>query len=218
MDENVRHIDFADDDMLEPQAGQDARVLFVPFDLIRAAAIVSAAFRVVAGIHDNQIENRLVARIQRNGAAADARQFGDVEIDEIFAAHLFVNIVLFLTCVVFFSFAFGVMVAERDGVRHFFFNKDIHEFADDLLEFAMLVAAACVVAREDDDGWAVFLDALPKQLLDWFFQRERALRVCDLHDAELSVCVKLEFLLEIGRDGGKLWLREDGHAGQRNGE
>ena len=106
MDEHVRHVDFANDDMLEPQAGQDARVLFIPFDLIRAATIVATAFCVVAGVHHDQIEDRLVARIQRNGAAADARQFGDVEIDEIFAAHLFVEIVLLLTRVELVTFPF----------------------------------------------------------------------------------------------------------------
>ncbi len=218
MDEHVRHVDFADDNMLEPQAGQDARVLFVPFDLIRAATIVAATFCVVTGVHHDQIEDRFVARIKRNGAAADARQFGDVEIDEIFAAHLLVNIILLLARVELFALPFGVMVAEGDGMRDFLLHENVHEFSGGLFEFAMPVAAACVVTSENDDVRTVFLDALTKQLLDIVMQREGALRIRDLHDAELPVCVKLEFLREIRRDGRKFWLGKSGQAGHGNGE
>ena len=110
------------------------------------------------------------------------------------------------------------MVAEGDGVGDFLLHENVHEFSGGLFEFAMSVAAACVVTCEDNDVRTVFLDALTKQLLDIVMQRECALRVRNLHDAELPVCVKLEFLCEIRRDGGKLWLREYGHASHGNGE
>ena len=125
-----------------------------------------------------------------------------VKVHEIFATNLLIDVILLLAGIEICSFAFGVVVAESDGVGDLLLHKDVHELVDGLLELAMPVVAGGVVAGQDDERRAVFADALPDQLFDRLFQWIGTLRVGDLHHAEVAARIESKLLDKVGRDGG----------------
>ena len=199
--------------VLEPQAWEGAGVLFVSLELVDAAAGVAALGRIVSRVHHDEVEARRVVGGQDwDSAATDTREFGDVEIDKVLSSQLLVDIILFLAGVVFGSFAFGVVVAEGDGVGDLFRHEDVHEFGDRLFELAVLIVDLGVVAGQNDERRAVLPDATLDEFLDGLLQRIDTLRVCELHYAEFASCVKMEFLGEVWRDSRQRGLCEGGHG------
>ena len=186
----VRH-----DDVLEPEV-RDAvrRDALVPRDLVGVAAVVAAG-GVVAGVHREEPDGRLLRAgdEELDAAAPDAGELGHVVVDEELPAALLEPVVLLLAREEVVALALRVVVAERDAER----DGELLEDLDDRLHragegVAPVGGGVHVVAREDHEPRLRGGERGAQDVGGALRELPLVLDVGDLEEGERAVRVELE--------------------------